>query len=130
MAMFTKKEKEAESYAPAVEETVIAEGTFFKGDFSTTSPVLIMGKFEGNIDSTSSVVVTETGSYIGNGVMQSLEVAGIVNADIKCSEYTKIFSTGTVSGSLATARLLTDDGSTFDGQLAMLQPTKHYTEEE
>ena len=119
--MFGKKKEEVAPAIMAADVTVIGEGTQVTGDFTTTEPISIYGKLEGNIESSSSVFVAENGVMCGNGVMQVLDVKGSVEGDIKCLEVAKIAESGKVSGSLATVRLQTEDGSTFDGKLSMIK---------
>lgn len=126
--MFGKKYEE-EEMMPVVKtskETVISEGTKVKGNFVTSDPITIEGTLVGEIETTADVVVTATGSYQGNAKMRSLKVAGKADGNLKCKEMTQILGSGVVSGSLETVRLLTDDGSTFDGQLVMVQAQKLY----
>lgn len=119
--MFGKKKEEVAPVVVAADATIIGEGTQFTGDFTTKDPISIYGKLEGNIESSSSVLVAESGVMCGNGVMQVIDVKGNVDGDIKCLEVAKIAETGKVSGSLATVRLQTEDGSTFDGKLSMIK---------
>lgn len=104
--------------------TIIGEGVVIKGTFNTKDPMEVYGRVEGDVVSTSDVLVYEGGSMEGNGVMQVLDVEGYVNGEIKCLEVAKIRPTGKLSGSLATVRLQTEDGSTFDGKLLMIQGAK------
>lgn len=119
--MFGKKKEEVAPVVTAANTTIIGEGTQVTGDFTTTEPISIYGKLEGNIESSSNVFVAENGVMCGNGVMQVLDVKGSVEGDIKCLEVAKIAESGKVSGSLATVRLQTEDGSTFDGKLSMIK---------
>lgn len=129
--MFGKKKEEFQVVETPVvkDQTVIAEGSVMKGDFTTQDPITIYGKLVGNIESTSTVFVAEEGDMQGNGVMQVLEVNGTVDGDIRCLEVAKLAASGKLSGSLATVRLQTEDGSTFDGQLSMIKAAKNETEE-
>ena len=119
--MFGKKKEEVEPVVMAADITIIGEGTQFTGDFTTKDPISIYGKLDGDIESSSSVFIAENGVMCGNGVMQVLDVKGSVDGDIKCLEVAKIAESGKVSGSLATVRLQTEDGSTFDGKLSMIK---------
>jgi len=122
--MFGKKKEvvvEApKEYAPSA-KTVIGEGITLVGSFDTKDPIEIKGRLEGDIKSSNVVHVACGGSMKGNGVMQAMEVEGTVDGEIECLEVAKIAATGIVSGSLATVRLQTEDGSTFDGKLSLIQ---------
>jgi len=124
--MFGKKNEVVE---PVVKQTVIEEGTVFRGELTTKTLLVIRGEFDGQINTDGDVFVAEGGVLKGKGTMKTITVEGTVDADVKCYELAKIAATGKVSGSLATVRLLTDDGSTFDGKLVMIQASKINTEE-
>ncbi|MDO5331283.1 MAG: polymer-forming cytoskeletal protein [Bacillota bacterium] len=120
--MFGKKKEEVVVETPVkANATIIGDGVEFKGNFTTSDPIYIYGKLEGDVESTNQVFVAKSGVMCGNGVMQVLEVEGNVDGDLKCLEVAKIAESGKLSGSLATARLQTEDGSTFDGKLSMLK---------
>ena len=127
--MFGKKKEEVvetqevKAYVPS-SRTYIGEGITLVGNFDTKDPIQIDGRLEGDINSTNNVAISEKGSMKGNGVMQVMDIAGTVEGDIKCFEVARIAATGTLSGGLATVRLQTEDGSTFDGKLSMIKATK------
>ena len=132
--MFGKKkeveiqETQPKEYVPA-SKTLLGEGITFVGDIDTKDPVEINGRLEGNLNSTSNVFISKSGSMKGDGVMQVMDVEGEVDGDIKCLEVARVAASGKVSGSLATVRLQTEDGSTFDGKLSMIQATRIQPEE-
>ena len=127
--MFGKKKEAAPVAEPVVEEvpsfkpsgkTVIGSGIVMEGDFETKEPIIINGTIKGDIISDKDVFVSKDGSLFGNCKIEALTVEGVVDGNIECRGVAHIASTGKVSGSLLTSRLVTDDGSGFDGKLAMI----------
>lgn len=102
--------------------TIISSGATMVGDFVTSDPMTVCGTIQGNIESSNSVNISETGLVNGNAVAQNLDVEGTLTGDVKCSDKTRIQSKGSITGSLQTARLATDDGSSFAGKLSMVKP--------
>lgn len=100
--------------------TIIGPGATMIGDFVTSDPMTVCGTLQGNIESSNTVNISETGLVTGNAVAENLDVEGKLTGDVKCSDKTRIQSKGSITGSLKTARLATDDGSTFAGQLSMV----------
>lgn len=132
--MFGKK-KETAPQAPAIEEvpavdntpkyqaslkTVIGEGIVLEGDFDTKEPIVIKGTLKGDIISEEEVIVERSGLLQGNCNVKKITIQGEVDGDVQCRGVTHIGEGGKLSGSLSTSRLITDDGSEFDGKLEMI----------
>jgi cytoskeletal protein CcmA (bactofilin family) len=70
---------------PSAKKTLVEEGTQFKGSLSSTCPIVVKGKIEGDVTA-PSLQVSETGAVRGKvkvGEMQSQgELAGEFDADV------------------------------------------------
>ncbi len=104
------KKEEPEVFKPMY-QTKIGKGITFYGDFEAKDPIELNGSIHGNIDSTDSIKISETGSYFGDANMHDLHVAGTVEGNILCEDIASFTGTSKMSGKLVTARLRTDDGA-------------------
>ena len=107
-----------EKFVP-IEKTTIGKGITFVGNFETKDPMELNGAILGDVDSTNTIEVSEAGSYKGNASMQSLYLSGAAEGIVNCEDLTKLSSTGKMTGTLTTARLVTDDGSSFIGDMKL-----------
>lgn len=112
-----------------VGKTVIGEGVTMVGDFDSKEEIVINGVVEGNITSTTNVSISETGKLQGNAKAENLYVDGSIEGDLEVKDLTKLSDTAIVTGTLATAKFITTEGSTFDGQLTMKTTKTHQVEE-
>ena len=100
-----------------VMETVIGSKTKFKGTVSTDKPVKIEGDFEGIIESTSTVEITETGYFEGKCTCSQMNLAGEMLGEVACAELLTLALTGKFKGDAVTANIDIHPGSDFDGTL-------------
>src|SRR5258706_15365470 len=65
--------------------TIVAEGTFFKGDFTSRCPMIVKGRIEGDVKA-PSVTVTSSGALHGKVEAKTIScsgaVAGVLEADV------------------------------------------------
>ncbi len=103
-----------------VNMTKIGEGITFYGDFETEEPMEINGHVRGNINSTTSIEISATGTYVGDARMENLVLSGTADGNLDCIDLTKLTGTGNMVGNLSTSRLITEDGSNFGGNLQLV----------
>ena len=112
---------ESISIDSTVIETVISERTRFKGNVNTDKPIRIDGEFEGEIVSTDTVIVTQTGSFKGSISCASLIVYGKGEGTATCSELMDIKAEASFTGDVATKNIVTYPGSLLDGTCKMIK---------
>ena len=112
---------ESISIDSTVIETVISERTRFKGNVSTDKPIRIDGEFEGEIESTDSVIITKTGSFKGTVSCASLIICGKGEGTATCSELMDIKAEASFTGDVTTKNIVTYPGSLFDGTCKMIK---------
>lgn len=68
----------------AAKQTLVEEGTFFKGSMTSTCPVVVRGRIEGEIE-TPSLTVSQSGAVHGRAKVGAVssqgEIAGEFDAD-------------------------------------------------
>lgn len=114
----------------AANGTVIAAGVAMIGDFEGTDPIEINGSIKGTINAKNSVVITKSGRLMGDGTIQNLTVSGSVDGDFVCKDIAVFKAGGEMTGHLKTARLQTEDGSHFRGNLDLVEEEPVKAEEE
>ena len=100
-----------------IAETVIGVQTKFKGSVSTDKPIRIDGYFEGNIDTTSSVIISETGDFNGTIKCADFNLIGKGKGNAICTNLCQIAPGGYFEGDITTADLITVKGSVINGKI-------------
>jgi cytoskeletal protein CcmA (bactofilin family) len=94
----------------------INKGSSIHGTINCQSLLVIDGDFEGQINS-KLLEITESGSVKGTINAESVVVAGVVNANIKCTGRLKIAATGKVNGEVQYGSLEVSLGGVSVGNL-------------
>jgi cytoskeletal protein CcmA (bactofilin family) len=68
-----------------IKQTTVEEGTQFKGTLQSTCRVVVRGVVDGELNA-PTVVVTESGSVIGNVKAQSLQSSGVLAGRIEADD--------------------------------------------
>ncbi len=110
---------ESVSISSEIAETVIGVNTRFKGTVTTDKPIRIDGYFEGTIDSSSRIEVSETGKFNGTISCREMQLTGSGEGTVTCSELIRFASIGVFKGTLNTKNLVIVEGSVFDGEINM-----------
>ncbi|MCR5010358.1 MAG: polymer-forming cytoskeletal protein [Clostridia bacterium] len=107
------------SLSSEVIETVIGGQTRFKGNVKTNKPIRIDGVFEGDIDSTNLVLITESGRVKGNIKCSELQLKGTGEGTAHCTELMQFAATGSFAGDITVGSLITVPGAFFNGSCRM-----------
>ena len=114
------------SDTPIVDSTllnsIIGEGTRFRGEFEISGLLRIDGDFEGTIRTKGKVLVGLNGRARCNIYAETTVVGGIVEGNIFCSEKLIVLSTGMVLGSIASPRLVVEEGVILNGSCRISRP--------
>ena len=109
------------SLSSEVIETVIGGQTRFKGNVKTNKPIRIDGVFEGDIDSTNLVLITEGGRVKGNIKCSELQLKGTGEGTAHCTELMQFAATGSFAGDITVGSLITVPGAFFNGSCRMVK---------
>ncbi len=85
--------------------------------------IKIIGKVTGDIESSSSVVISKTGYVKGNVSADFAYICGAVEGNIDVSHTVQIAHSGSVTGSITCANIITDEGAVINGSCIMRQPS-------
>jgi cytoskeletal protein CcmA (bactofilin family) len=97
----------------------IDKETEVNGDIKFKENFRIDGVFKGKILTGGGLIVGETGEVDADIDVISIAINGRVKGSIKAKEKIEIFSKGRVIGSVATPKLIIEDGAFFQGSCQM-----------
>ena len=89
------------------------------GDIKFKENFRIDGVFKGKVLSGGGLIIGETGEVEADIEVISIAINGRVKGSIKAKERIEIFSKGRVIGSVASPKLLIEDGAFFQGSCQM-----------
>ncbi len=98
-------------------ETVIGSQTKFKGSVVTDKPIRIDGYFEGTIDTTNSVIISESGEFNGTLKCADFDLKGKGHGNAICTNLCQVAPGGYFEGDITTADLITVKGSVINGKI-------------
>lgn len=100
-------------------KTEIGPKTRVIGDVEAEEDVFVLGRIEGTVRSTASVVIEEGGLVLGQVEAAFVVIAGRLEGTAIAEKRLEITETGTVLGDLATSALVMLEGGAVRGRVAM-----------
>ncbi len=95
--------------------SIIGEGTRFKGEFELNGLLRIDGDFSGAIRTNGKILVGRHGRAECTIHAGTVVIGGIVRGDVHANEKVIILSTGMMLGNISTPRLIAEEGVIFNG---------------
>ncbi len=99
--------------------SIVGEGTHFRGHLELAGLLRIDGDFSGSIKTKGKVLVGKDGRADCNIDAGTVVVGGIVRGTISSSEKVIILSSAMVIGDIYAPRLIVEEGVVIDGTLAI-----------
>ncbi|MBN1177859.1 MAG: polymer-forming cytoskeletal protein [Anaerolineae bacterium] len=99
-------------------ETIIGPNTHFRGEIISEGGVRIDGIFEGNIETTSNLVIGESAKIIAEIKANNVSISGAVKGNVTGNRV-EVLETGRVWGDLTVNSLLLNEGAYLRGQTTM-----------
>lgn len=99
--------------------TEIGPETLVQGDIEAREDIVILGRVEGDVTSTHTVTIEEGGVAQASVRASRIVIAGVLLGQGEASERIEITPTGRVLGTLATPRLVLEDGGAVQGDVVM-----------
>lgn len=100
-------------------ETIIGARNSVTGNIEGASPICINGKLIGNINSTSYVYISKTGSVEGSVTADHLVLLGNITGDSINAGKLVVTVTGVVSSDVKVAKLTVEEGGVLNGQVSV-----------
>lgn len=122
---FTKNRKrnETENKDLPVEntesESYIGKSVTIKGNISSEGPVVMDGKITGNIKSSGTVTIGNTGKSSGALEAEHVKVYGTAKGSIVTRKKLIIHNTARFDGTITSANVVIEEGGLFNGNMNM-----------
>lgn len=100
-------------------DTVLAEDFEFEGSMEFSKPLMLKGKFRGEILATSDFIVAEGAEVEARIEGRVVDVRGKVVGNIEASERIDLTSTARVRGDLTAPQVIVEAGARFNGLCTM-----------
>jgi cytoskeletal protein CcmA (bactofilin family) len=95
--------------------SIIGEGTRFKGEFDLSGLLRIDGDFNGTIRTKGKILIGLNGRAECNIYAETIVVGGIVKGNLFSTEKVVILSTGMMIGNINAPRLIIEEGVVLNG---------------
>ncbi len=95
--------------------SLIGEGSLFKGDLSIDGLLRIDGDFKGIINQGGKVLVGKSGRVEASVNAGTVVIGGVLKGNVVASEKVVILSTGMLIGNVTAPRLLVEEGVILNG---------------
>lgn len=115
---------------PNLTDTLIGEGSEFKGNIKSEASIRIEGKINGDIECKGDVTVGDQGNATSSIAARNVVIAGVVRGNITTEEKLTITATGKLYGNTTCKTLSIEDGGLFMGNSKMEGEASSNTEAE
>jgi len=102
-------------------DSYFQDGVKLKGVLQSKGVLHIGGEFEGELTSTSHLVVGQGGTVKGNIKTYDITNMGKINGDVIADNKVILKEESTVVGDITTHQLIVEEGSNFEGQCKMVK---------
>jgi cytoskeletal protein CcmA (bactofilin family) len=100
-------------------DTVLGQGSEFRGNISVEGGIVVDGKVEGNVSATERITLGAHGSVKGNLQAPEIVVGGKVQGQVTATGRAELLATAHVDGDVKTPRLVMTEGALFSGKVGM-----------
>jgi cytoskeletal protein CcmA (bactofilin family) len=100
-------------------DTVLAEDFEFEGEMEFSKPLMLKGKFKGEVKATSDFIVAEGAEVEARIEGRFVDVRGKVTGNIEASERIDLGPTARVRGDLTAPEVVVEAGARFNGLCTM-----------
>ena len=102
--------------------SIVGEGTTFKGEITSPGSVHVAGEVIGGVRAGGDVFVVGKGQVRGDVTGEKIVVSGIVHGNILSRQGLEILKTGKVNGAITCDKLLIEEGSVYRGKVNVTTP--------
>ena len=99
--------------------TLISAGTTVKGDISSNSDLRIDGTIVGNVNSSSKIIIGDSGKVEGDISSNQADIVGKVSGNIKTKDLVQLRGECVINGNVYAGKLQVEPSATFNGQCHM-----------
>ncbi len=100
-------------------DTVMGEDIDFTGTLGFSDPLMIKGKFSGEIESTGVLFIELDAHVEANISAAKVQIRGEVIGDVKATDSVQLFSSAKVTGDIEAPKVKMENGCFFSGKCHM-----------
>jgi cytoskeletal protein CcmA (bactofilin family) len=100
-------------------DTILAEDIDFTGKLTFTEPLMIKGKFNGEIESSSDLYIGENAVVNAEIEAKLVSLKGKVKGNIKANKKIELFNTAQAEGDITTPSMVMEGGCKLNGLCVM-----------
>jgi cytoskeletal protein CcmA (bactofilin family) len=100
-------------------DTILAEDIDFTGKLTFTEPLMIKGKFNGEIGSSSDLYIGEKAVVHAEIDSNIVSLKGRIKGNINAKDKVELFSTAVVEGDITTVKMVMESGCIVNGLCTM-----------
>ena len=102
-------------------DTVLAEDFEFEGEMEFSKPLMLKGKFRGEVRATSDFIVAEGAEVEARIEARVVDIRGKVVGNIEATERIDLLPTACVRGDLTAPQVVIEAGARFNGLCTMYE---------
>mgnify|MGYP001557285753 CR=1 FL=1 len=107
--------------------SIIGEGSEFKGEFKINGLLRIDGDFQGTIETQGKVLIGQSGNANTDIKAKLVVVGGTIKGNIFATERVIVLPTAKIKGNIITPSLIIEEGVTFEGNCVINKKTEMVT---
>lgn len=100
-------------------DTVLSEDIDFTGELEFKKPLMIKGKFSGQIKASSDLYVGKDAVLKAQVEADIVSIKGRIDGNITSKTRTELFSTSNITGDITSPSIVMENGSKFNGICSM-----------
>ncbi|MBT3275134.1 MAG: polymer-forming cytoskeletal protein [Spirochaetales bacterium] len=103
-------------------DTILAQDIDFTGDLSFNKPLMIKGKFSGQIKASGDLYIGDKAFVEARVEANVVSLKGRIKGNIYARSRVELFSTSTVDGDITAPDIIMESGCRFNGICKMMSP--------
>jgi cytoskeletal protein CcmA (bactofilin family) len=100
-------------------DTILSEDIDFTGELTFTKPLMIKGKFNGKIKSSSDLYIGKDAVVTAQIDANLISVKGTIDGDLNSGSSVELFSTAKITGNITSPTIVMENGAVFNGMCTM-----------
>ncbi len=100
-------------------DTILADDIDFTGALSFTKPLMIKGRFQGEIDESGELYIGDDAHIEAKVSAAVVSLKGSLKGDIEATSRVELFSTAVVEGDISAPDVVMESGCRFNGMCRM-----------
>ena len=105
-------------------DTILAEDIDFTGELSFEDPLMIKGKFKGEIKASGDLYIGEDAQVQAKIEANLVSLRGTLKGNVVAQKRVELFSTSTIVGDITSPNIIMESGSRFNGVCTMPEQGK------